>query len=275
MKKKVTTIFMSVVLFALAFTGTAFATTISKTFEFGPGTQYSSSVFRTYPVPCGWQVNAVVKFKRLGPAGTNNDFPIIIELREPETAPNQEGPLVDAKSATATPTEQTVKILSATGGNTRGCNLPWRIRVKHANGGSPPHAVSGTARLDYDGNPFGITVSIGSILKGASKTVNVGDATRLLQGRIQLRPSWVHEIFGVPAGGGENIVLRFQLMDPSGTVVKTTEGHSDKGSTLPDANLYYDVKTCVSGQWKLKITNTNNKDDASVTCFDCIVTPGC
>ena len=102
--KKATTIFASAALVALASIGTAFGSNISKTFEFGPGTQNSSSNVRTFPVPCGRQVAAVVKFKRLGPAGTSNNVNIKIELREPDTAPNVEGPIVETKSVSATTT---------------------------------------------------------------------------------------------------------------------------------------------------------------------------
>lgn len=164
--KKVTTIFATVGLFAFGLVGTAVASTIHKTFEFGPGTQNPSSNVRTFPVPCGRQVAAVVKFQRLGPAGASNDIPILIELREPDTAPNQEGPISETRSAIAKTTEQEVRgILSFSGGSSRGCSLPWRVRVRYANPGTPPFAVTGTSRLDYDGSAINIQSSSGEVPK--------------------------------------------------------------------------------------------------------------
>jgi len=274
--KKATTIFVSLALFAFASVSTVFASNISKTFEFGPGTQYSSSVFRTFPVPCGRQVAAVVKFTRLGPVGLNNDIPIIIELREPDTAPNQEGPIAGTKNDFALTTEKTVTIFSIGGGSARGCSLPWRVRVRHANAGSPAYKVSGTARLDYDGTGTSIPSSpIGSLFKGAIKpNVPLGDITGLKQGTISVAGTWSHEIFGADVGLNY-IQLRFQLSDPSGRVVQTAEGYSLGGPLTPRLSLVYQVPTCVTGQWKLTITNLSTKDDVKIDAPSIFFTPGC
>src|SRR6266508_3314552 len=74
-------------------TPTVSAESITKTFEFGAGTPQSRSHVRTFPIPCGTEggVAAVVKFQRSGPVGASN-VPIMIELREPDTAPDQEDP---------------------------------------------------------------------------------------------------------------------------------------------------------------------------------------
>lgn len=47
-----------------------------------------------------------MKFQRLGPDGTASDVPIIVELREPDTALNVEGPLVEERSAIAKKAER-------------------------------------------------------------------------------------------------------------------------------------------------------------------------
>lgn len=53
----------------------------------------------------------MVKFQRIGPDGANNNVQIKIELREPDTAANQEGPLVETKTANATKTETNRKFI--------------------------------------------------------------------------------------------------------------------------------------------------------------------
>ncbi len=262
--KKVTTIFVIAALFVLASSGTAFATIISKPYEFGPGLQFTTSVLMSFSVPCGRQVNSNIKFKRLGPAGASNDVPILIEFRQPDTSPNVEGPLVQSKNVNATTTEQTVTILSAAGGSTRGCSLPWRIRVRHANSGPSPFPVFGTSRVEFDGTQVQIPLTpFGSLLKGASKTVNFGDTSGFKQGRISAHFYWVHEIFGAPVGLNY-IKLKFELLDPSGNLVQTSEGYSFSSPLSPKAFLKFLVPTCTSGQWRLRITNLNANDDVKL-----------
>src|SRR5688500_5205739 len=117
--------------------GTVTADNVSKTFEFGEGSAQTRSIVRIFPISCNKAVVAVVKFQRLGSAGEGNDIPIIIELREPDTAPDQEGPIVQTESGMAKTTEQTITFSTAHG-RSRGCSLPWRVRVKHANDGPAP-----------------------------------------------------------------------------------------------------------------------------------------
>src|SRR5688572_11837158 len=136
---------------SFATVGTAFADNVTKTFEFGAGLPQLHSSMRTFSIPCGTPggIAAVVKFQRNGPDGAGSNVPIKIELREPDTAANQEGPLVETKTANATKTEQIVTLFSPS--SARGCSLPWRVRVKYASEGTAPFAVSGSIRLDFDG----------------------------------------------------------------------------------------------------------------------------
>lgn len=272
--KKVTTLTASVVLFAFGLISSAVAANISKTFEIGPGTQNPSSNVRTFPVPCGRQVAAVVKFKRQGPASTLNDIPIKIEFREPDTAANQEGPIIKTLDGTAQTTEQSVTILSSGGGSLRGCTLPWRVRVKHTNPGSPPYMVFGTIRLDYDGGVVTIPYSENpSLNKNTSKTINIGTIAGLQQGRMEVTSDWIHIVFHVKAPG--DVLLRFQLIDPNGATVQTAEGYSNGSlSSSPKLRLVHQLPSCVPGQWKLKITNNTN-DDAAIDHMNLKLTPGC
>lgn len=98
----------------------AYGGNISKTFEFGPGTPNASSNVRTYPIPCGLEVAAVVKFRRLGSDKLN--LPISIELREPDTATGVEGPIVETRLANVTVAEKTETLRSVA--NNRGCSKP-------------------------------------------------------------------------------------------------------------------------------------------------------
>ncbi len=243
----------------------AFADNISKPFEFGAGTPQPRSHVRTFPTPCSTAggIAAVVKFKRLGPAGASNDIPIIIELREPDTAPDQEGPVVETKTATAKKNEQTIILRSQS--SNRGCSLPWRVRVRYANEGTPSSQVFGTIRLDYDGGirDYIEAEFIGDLEKGESRTTKLGDAGGLKQGKIEITANWVHYI-GVVQGPNP-VKLRFQLLDPNGTIVKTVEAYSSNElrSELPKFKLVYQVSKCGSGQWKLKTTNIDD-DNADV-----------
>lgn len=270
--------FAVAVLFTIATAETAFADNISKTFEFGAGLSQLHSSLRTFNIPCGTPggIAAVVKFQRIGPDGASNNVQIKIELREPDTAADQEGPLVETKTANATKTEQSVSLFSPP--STRGCSLPWRVRVKYASDGTAPFAVSGSIRLDFDGtrqvnhmdDPFFY------LQKGTSVTKTFGTSAGFQQGRIEIRPGWYHAIGALM--GANPIKLKWDLIDPSGTVVKTAEGYSsdEARSELPKIKLTYQVANRVSGQWKVKITNTDSNDDAKVIRYLANeFTPGC
>lgn len=271
-------VFGSVMLFAFATAGTAFADNISKTFEFGAGTPQPRSHVRTFSVPCGTEggVAAVVKFQRVGPVGASN-IPIIIEFREPDTAPDQEGPVVETKTATAKTTEQTIILSSQS--NNRGCSLPWRVRVRYADEGTAPFRTFGSIRLDFDGRLRKISVqtyAYGKYLnKGSSKEYKLGNVLGLQQGIIEITANWRH-IIGTDLVTGPNPVkLKWQLIDPNGTV-KTVEAYSsnEARSELTRFKLLYQAPKCVAGQWKLKITN-NTIDDAFVDETKAELLPGC
>ena len=262
---------------SFATVSTAFAENISKTFEFGEGTTQPRSHVRTFPIPCGTVggVTAVVKFQRLGPDGASNNIPIIIEFREPDTAPDQEGPVVETKSATATKIEQTVILRSQS--SNRGCSLPWRVRVRHANEGTAPVRVFGSIRLDFDGGVRNLDAEgMGFLDKGETKTIKLADSSGLQQGTIEITSNWDHSLYGARVPGPNPIKLKWELINPSGAVVKTVEAYSsdESRSELTRFRLDYHVTKHTSGQWKLKITNLTNHD---ATNFERAsrFTPGC
>jgi hypothetical protein len=266
------------VLLTIATVGTAFAETITKTFEFGPGVAQLRSHFRTFTVPCRRAVAVTVKFRTLGPAGASNEVPIIIELVEPFVAEPFHAFIAETKNATARATEQTVTLSGQK--IARGCSLhPWWVRVKHANEGTPPFITTGSIKLDFDGG--GVRNlnfdGPGFIGKHLSKTVDLASGLDE-EGKIVLTGDWTHSIAGVTQGPNP-IKLRFTLIHPNGAVVKTAEGFANRQRErelgLPILKLIYQVKNCTGGQWKLEITNLNQNDDVNLNKIDGTFTPGC
>lgn len=72
-----------------------------------------------------------------------------------------------------------------------------------------------------------------------------------------------------------DIILLFQLIDPSGNVVQTAQGYSSGSSKSPKFKLIYQVPTCVPGQWKLKVTNTHTAEGVVSVDPTGQFTPGC
>jgi hypothetical protein len=162
----------------------------------------------------------------------------------------------------------------------RGCHLPWRVRVRHANEGTAPFRIYGSIKLDFDDRirDVPVTGASGILKKGESTTMFLGDRSGFEQGIIQMTSNWAHAIdAGLLIPGGNPIKLRFELIDPSGTAVKTVSAYSsnEARSELPRFNLIYQVQSCVADQWKLKITNTDPDDDAGYIGHNVKFTPGC
>jgi hypothetical protein len=258
---------------------TATANTVSKTFEFGTGTAQPHSHLRTFSIPCATEggIAVVVKFQRLGPDDAASNVPFIVELREPDTAPNVEGPLVEAKSLVAKRAEQTIVLRSVS--SNRGCSLPWRVRAKYANDGAAPVQVFGTMRIDYDGRLrwFAYDGNLG-LGKGRSTTFNFGSSAGFPHGNIKYEPDFVHDVFGLP--GPNPVKLKFELINPSGTVVVSKEGYADReahrNQGLPIVKeIAFQVVNLTSGQWKLRVTNLDPNDDARITQRYSSFTPAC
>jgi hypothetical protein len=281
MKQPSTTIFATFVrglgvlaVFAFGTVSMAFADNISKTFEFGAGTPQPRSHVRTFNIPCQLGVAAVVKFQRLGPVNATNDIPIIIELHEPDMTAGQENSVYYEESAMAQLTEQT-KILRIPGKD-RGCSLPWRVRVRHANEGNAPSRVFGTIRLDFDGRARNsVFEDVGIVAKGRSRQVK-SDAYGLKQGRVEITATWYHFLGGIQIVGPNPIKLEISLVDPNGTVVKTVAAYSsdEARSELTKFRLTYQVTDCPTGPWKLSVHNPTN-DDANFKSLKVTFTPDC
>ncbi len=241
----------------------ALAENISKTFELGPGTPQATSVMRSYPIPNGLAVAAVVKYRRI--TGGKDGVSIAIELREPDTAPGVEGPIVATRFVIATTEEKTVIIQSLA--SNRGCSQPWRIRVKHSGTGPMPAAVFGTARMDYDGQSRSINVSgPGFIGKGGSREIDIGGSDGFNQGQMGITANWNHMIGPIP--GPEAVKFRLQLgflinNNPHDTMLLTlAEAYSsnESRSGLPKFRILEKIREDSPGQWKLFVSNISGHD---------------
>lgn len=252
-------------LLAAASVSSVFGESITKTFEFGEGTANSISNKRTFSVPCGRGVSAGVEHYRLGDTGAANDVPIIIELKKPGATADEEGPVADTKNAVAKRDKQTV-VVNGTASN-RGCSLPWIVRVKPANGQSQ-FAIKGTIVLTYNSDNQDISVEGGliSLNKGNSVTKKIGGSGGLDQGRIVVTATWLHAVGPVP--GPLPVKLKFELISPDGQVVESDNGYSNaeinpccSGNKM---KITFQVPSCASGQWKIRITNNTNDDTMNI-----------
>ena len=252
---------------------TTSAATTTKTFEVGPGTANTTSNFRTFAVPCGQSVTVNVKFYRLGDPGAQNDVPLIIELRKPGASDSQDGALAASQNVTAYRTDDpnsTHRQITQNGVNLSGsasdqsCAIPWRVRVKRADG-APENAAKGEISLTYSSGSSSINVegNLISLNKGNSVTKDLGGSSGLKEGKIVITANWNHAIGVVP--GPLPVLLKFELKDPTGTTVKSVTAYSSNqiGAT-PQFRLEYPVPTCKPGQWKLKITNNTNDDTMNI-----------
>ncbi len=255
----------------------AHAASVSRAFEFGPGTPNATSNVRTFPVPCGLEVAAVVKFRKLGSGKV--DIPIEIELREPDTAPGVEGPVVETRFARASTVEQT-EILRSLASN-RGCAKPWRVRVKFKGTGPVPAAVFGTARLDYDGRTTSLaTQTPGFIGKRKSGEANIGGTTGFDQGRIEITANWNHMIGPIPGPNPIKFMLQLGYLidnNPGNMMIGlSSEAYSSNETRgLTKFKFVYNIRERARGQWKLWVRNLENDHDAFMFAPTATFTPVC
>lgn len=233
---------------------------ITKTFEIGPGTAYSTSNKRTFPVPGCQGIGVTVHYQRLGETGAANDVPIVIEVRSPGPNADTDGPIVASKTDTATRTQKTAGFTPGT--SETGCSVPWVVRVRSQNGPAPV-AVTGDIVVAYNSGDYDVSVQDAGNINldsGNTVTVNVGGSGGLPQGSIVIRGEWFHNLGVMP------IRMRFELINPNGSVVATDYGYS-KNEINPCCSgnkmrLTYTITNCIKGQWKLRIKNVSDGHDA-------------
>ena len=233
-------------------------TNITKSFEFGPGTPNPISNQRGFDIPSGLEVATVVKFRRLGTG--KEGIPISIELREPDTSPGVEGPIVETKAASAQTFEQSVTIRSLA--SNRGCGRPWRVRVKYAGTDpAPPNAVFGTARMDWDGTTRRLSAETpGLVIRStilSQKEAKIGPATGIGQGALGITANWNHMIG--PVIGPSPVKFRVFLLfrpqsDPENElIVESVDAYSsNEANATPRFSMIHRLRDPLPpGQWSL------------------------
>jgi hypothetical protein len=252
---------LTLVLISMAGFGTAaFAGSTTKTFEFGAGTANPVSNKRSFSVPCGLDVQAAVKVSRKGDVGTANDVDIVIELRSPGENADTEGPVATTKQAKATRTAQTINL--GANDSALGCSLPWIVRVRPESGSSNV-AIYGEITVTFNDNPKSLSVQdAGSINLNSANTVtvNVGGAGGLTQGVVTIKGEWYHNLGILP------IKMKIDLLDPEGNRVAGDTGFSNLEVNPLFSNqklkITYVIPECKRGQWKLRIKNISDGNDA-------------
>jgi hypothetical protein len=100
-----------------------------------------------------------------------------------------------------------------------------------------------------------------SLLKGNSVTRKLGTSTGLSQGRMEMLAYWNHMIGPVP--GPLPVKLKIELIKPNGDVVESETAYSTSDANpnaTPRFKLVYVATQCVSGQWKIRVTNNDVHD---------------
>lgn len=263
----------------------ASAIDITKSYNFGPGTgsHTTTSAAREFNIPCGTpgSITVTMSIRRLGPTDQSHDFSIDIEVREPASGQQTQGPITagGALGATVWPTSRSITVTAQpTAG---GCSRPWVVRLKGRNGEEPRYAVEGAITLRYSGatRDLGVSTMSSPYLKiGESMTVSIASAAGCGQGRMVITGNWNHTIGIVP--GPLPVKLRFQLMNDSfglgGVVLAEAEGYSNNElrGELSKLRLVHQIPDCRTGQWKLRITNID-AHDAFLNTPSVKMTPTC
>ena len=266
--------FFITLIFVFCSISSAPAETITKSFEIGTSATPSSN-YRTFSLPCRTRMVASVTYSRSGPAGSENDVPIFVEVREPATTADGEGAVVSVREGlTATRTPKSINLPAATSSRS-GCSIPWRVRVKHDATGPAPHTVTGNIVVSF--NPATVRVGVAgtpfSLAHDKSVTKNVGDSNGIGQGTVVITGSWNHSIFGVT--GPNAVKLKIQLIDPAGDAMAFAEGYpSNEFRDVQKLRLTHRIPDCSSGQWKLRISG-DERDDAKDIDIVVHFTPDC
>lgn len=275
---KIGRVFGLAALFAAAAVSPAFAETNTKTFEFGAGTGQLHANVRTFFVPCGVAVTATVSFRRHGPDGANSDIPIKIDLREPDTAANDEGPIAETDTAFAKKTSQTLTL--SDGKSIRGCSAPWRVRVRYAEEGTAPVTVYGNITVSFNDSTRSVSVENLSYAERKighphDSFVSIAGETGFEQGRIEITANWHHNIGGT-IQGPLPVQLKVELLNPDGDIVKASFAYSsnEARSDLPKLKLIYQVPNRIPGLWKIRISNGSD-NDAYIDSITVKFTPDC
>jgi hypothetical protein len=243
--------------------------TLTKTFEFGPGTSQSRSHMRTFAVPAHSIVSIAVRDMALDPPG--GTVPVLIEVRQATAASisntGPDGPLLAVGFADAPSGVFAFQNQSFT--SSFGCPSTWRVRVRVAEA-APTAKVSGTIVFVF--NPPGVL----PIEMTGADTQHLdpnATASRLLRGRLGSVPSSIAGTgqFRIMAKWhtdpadllhlGSHHPLKVELLRPNGTVGNDEIGFSQHAADkTPKVNFTYTVTAqdaTMAGVWGVRITNNS------------------
>jgi hypothetical protein len=260
---------LSISLFQFLGVGTpdALAASFEKEFSVGPGGAFSVSHARFFAAPAGVGVTAKVTFQREG----NTDIPITIEIENPD------GAVVASRNDTASLTAKTAT-LNASGSN-KGCNPPWKVRVKSPNGQALPAKVFGKITFSFtDPGPVASTSSAFGVTQGNTLERDIADPAQ--PGALKITATWNSPVINSGGVDPAGLKLRFRLF--RGTEPKGDDGFGYAhnalfGNANPKMTINYNVTAediAAGGNWKLKVTGSSG-GDASDVKFTKTFTPRC
>jgi len=251
-------------------TPSASAASLTKDYSIGPGGAGGASTSRFFAAPAGVSVTAKVTYRRDGAT----DIPITIEIEDPD------GHIAATTDKTASGVEQNATLNASS--SARGCNPPWKVRVKGRNGQTPPAKVSGNITFSFT-DP-GATVSGPSQAFGVTQgnTVPRGIADFASPGNVKITATWDSPVVTTSNGIGVDpagLKLTFRLLQGS-TVRAESTGYAHNallGNANPKMTINYGVTTdniSAGGDWKLNVIG-DSRGDASNVKFTISFTPKC
>ena len=245
----------------------ALAASLTKDFSIGPGVAGGASTSRFFAAPAGVRVAAKVTYRRDGAT----DIPITIEIEDPD------GRIAATIDKTASGVEQNVTLNASS--SARGCNPPWKVRVKGRNGQTPPAKVSGNITFSFT-DP-GPTVSGPSQAFGVTQgnTVPRGIADFTSPGNVKITATWNSPVINSNGVDPAGLKLTFKLLQGN-TVRAQSTGYAQNallGNANPKMTINYGVTAdniAAGGDWKLNVIGSTG-GDASDVRFTVSFTPKC
>jgi len=270
------------------------AETVTRTFEFGPGTLNHHSNMRTLSVPARTKV-FVSGEVTLGPLSLNvlttMAVPVTIDVHAPNGTTSgtagADGPLIGSMNVMAVPlaapnTEVPFAFVAMFESDF-GCPSTWRVRVRTSDNTASKARVSGTiiltffepgvVNLDMSGDP--LTLEGGSrVTRKLAGRALIGSDDALIErtdGQFRIKADWDTSWDPlVTSTLNAYHPLRVKLLRPDGTVADEEKGfpqHTPADKLPSGAVRLHFVYTLTAadalmvGDWKLEIINSNEAKD--------------
>jgi hypothetical protein len=244
-------------------TPSALAASLTKNFSI----ESSPSGSVSFLAPAGVRVTAKVIYRRDG----NTDIPITIEIEDPD------GNIAATINEKASGSNQDVTLSAS--GNAKGCNPPWRVRVKTQNRQAPPAKVSGSVNFSFtDPGPIvsGPSQSFG-VTQGNTVPRGIADFTS--PGNLKITATWNSPVINSNGVDPAGLKLTFKLLQGN-TVRAQSTGYAHNallGNANPKMTINYGVTSdniSAGGDWKLNVIGSSG-GDASDVKFTISFTPKC